>query len=232
MRMLYLIAVSVCIFAASACTAAEFPDYNFIHVTGDAYVLVPPDRGQIFFDIRIRDSDPAMATARLETRLNEIQQLVSSTGATFIDLGELKRDIAEAQDKTELVTLRRNLRIDVDDLAVWKQMLAPLLVMPDLDKLSLFFDTSRREDVENELSAEAGRNARRRAELLAKSFGRTVTVASAITEGQLRNLSASMGLVTSNGAVNRAKKLTQAYDPTSIVTLRFAKSIDVIFRTK
>jgi uncharacterized protein YggE len=212
---------------------AEFPDYNFIHVTGEAYVHVPPDRGQIFFDLRIRDTDAATATARLEAQLNEIQQLVDTfPGSTFIDLGELKRDVMTGADQTELIVLRRNIRIDVDDLNLWKQVLSPLLLMPDLDKLSLFFDTSKREEVENQLAAEAGRNARSRADFLAKSFGRKVTFASAITEGQLKNLSSAIGLVTSNGTVNRTKKMAQAVDTTDIITLRFTKSVDVIFRTK
>jgi hypothetical protein len=82
------------------------------------------------------------------------------------------------------------------------------------------------------LLIEAGKNARKRADIMARSFGRQVTTASAVTDGQLRNLTASIGLVTSNSNTSRVKRMQAAAELSSITIMKFAKSVDVVFRTK
>gem|GEM_PF-6403268 len=78
--------------------------------------------------------------------------------------------------------------IKVEDLGKWKAIIAPVLNMPDVDKLSVFFDTAQ-----SHLVDRAGDEQRRR---------------------------------------NRQKRLERAADLTGITVMKFAKSVDVVYRTK
>lgn len=59
-------------------------------------------------------------------------------------------------------------RLWADDLSKWKADIAPVLNMPDVDKLSVFFDTTKREDIDNQLLEEASKSARKRADVIAR----------------------------------------------------------------
>ncbi|ELX13739.1 hypothetical protein Jab_1c23770 [Janthinobacterium sp. HH01] len=215
-------------------TAAEFPDYHFVHTSGEAFMYVAPDNSEIVFDLRATDPSAELAFSRVNGRIAELQALMAAQSLPdALSVGDVKREQLAAKDgNPELVQMKCSVRIKVDDLSKWKAVIAPVLNMPDVDKLSVFFDTTKREDIDNQLLEEASKSARKRADVIARSFGRQITTASAITDGQLRNLTLSIGLVTSNGATNRVKRLEPAADLTGITVMKFAKSVDVVFRTK
>lgn len=226
---------ALCLSAMCAAgSAAEFPDYHFVHTSGEAFMYVTPDNSEIVFDLRTSDPNPELAFSRINERIAQLQALMAAQALPdALSISDVKREQLAAKDgNPEAAQMKCSVRIKVDDLSKWKAVIAPVLNMPDVDKLSVFFDTTQREDIDNQLLVEASKNARKRADVIARAFGRQLTTASAISDGQLRNLTASIGLVTSNGLANRQKRLEPAADLTGITVMKFAKGVDVVYRTK
>lgn len=226
-------AVLFCVACGSG-HAAEFPDYHFVHTSGEAFLYVAPDNAEISFDLKAIDPDAELAFSRVTARIAELQALLTEQALPdALSVGEVYREQLAAKDgNPESAVLKCTVRIKMEDLAKWKAVIEPVLKMKDLEKLNVFFDTTQRDEIENQLLIEAGKNARKRADVMARSFGRQVTTASAITDGQLRNITAAIGLVTSNANTSRVKRMQAAAELSSITTLKFAKSVDVVFRTK
>lgn len=201
---------------------------------GEAFIYAAPDTAEITFELKATDASAETAFARVNARLAELQALMAAQSLPdALAVGEVRRELLAAKDgNPEAAVIKCSVRIMIEDLNKWKAVAGPVLVMPDVDKLAVFFDVSKRDDIDNELLVEASKVARKRADAIARAFGRQVTTAAAITDGQLRNLSLSIGLVTGNAASNRSKRMEPSVDLTSITVMKFAKSVDVVFRTK
>ena len=208
------LATSLALLAAVPATAAEFPDYPFIHTSGTGFAYVAPDLGEIDFEISLFDAEPEAARRAIEARIAEIRALAGGAGiaAADIDIRDVRRDIRKAEPgradpgradpgradpgraDPPLYDLKCGVHIKVTDLSKWKTLVGALIAMPNLDGFMIGFDSSRREQIEGELTAEALNNARRRAEAMALGVGRKLGPASAVSSGDLKNVTRAVGL--------------------------------------
>src|SRR3569832_1393615 len=93
--MLKQLALVVTLAACGAsASAADLPDYPFIHTSGAATAYVPPDVGEIDFEVLITAADAETALAKMDERIAAI------------------RAIAEAQAVAEGDFQARNVRRD------------------------------------------------------------------------------------------------------------------------
>jgi uncharacterized protein YggE len=112
-----------------------------------------------------------------------------------------------------------------------------LLAMPNLDHFATTFGRTDREATERELTAAAVRDAQRRAEAMAAGVGKKVGAATAISSGQLRNLTNAVGLMPGDLYFRRDQQRSvpaQPADKDFLATevLRWSQTVDVIFRIK
>lgn len=238
------LATSFALLAAVPATAAEFPDYPFIHTSGTGFAYVAPDLGEIDFEISLFDAEPEAARRAIEARIAEIRALAGGAGiaAADIDIRDVRRDIRKADPgradpgraDPPLYDLKCGVHIKVTDLSKWKTLVGALIAMPNLDGFMIGFDSSRREQIEGELTAEALNNARRRAEAMALGVGRKLGPASAVSSGDLKNVTRAVGL---GGAQQQAYRNPVRPDPDRggllmIVPMKMAQSVDVLYRMK
>jgi hypothetical protein len=89
--------------------------------------------------------------------------------------------------------------------------------------------------VERELTVSAVKDAQRRADAMAAGFGKKVGAVSAMSSGQLRNLTGAVGLMPGD-LYYRSNRTVDAApadkDFLAIEVLRWSQTVDVIFRIK
>lgn len=229
----------------SAAQAADLPTYPFIHVSGEGFVMVAPDMGEIDFDVSAFDADPAAAVAVIQTRVEEIRALlVEQSGppegdsAAVLEVQDMRKEMRNAANPDPAATpeydIRSSVHIVVRDLTKWRPIMQALLEMKNIDHMSTTFGKSDRIKVEQELTAAAIKDALRRAEGMAAGFGKKVGPVTAISSSPLRNLTKAVGLMPSDyyNAEARAQAKTSEKDFLSITVLRWTQNVDMIFRIK
>jgi uncharacterized protein YggE len=234
-----IIAAAALVLVPFAVHASPLPDYPFIHVSGNGSTYFPPDTGEIDFEVSAYDPEPEAARKVVETRAAEVRALVTSLGLADADV-EI-RDIRKEFRKPEQgqpdalnYDIKCSVHIKVRDLAKWKELVSPLLGMPNLAGFMIGFDTTQREKVEAELTAQAIKTAQRKAEAIAAGFGRKLGPVNAVSTGELKNVSRAMGLAASDPYRSRSAANT-SYNRDGMLMIpmvTLAQSVDVIFRIK
>lgn len=232
------IAAILLLSSAPSC-AADLPAYPFIHASGRAFTHVIPDRGEIDFDISASDADPAAARAVLDARAAELHALLSANGRADdkIEIHDVRREIrkvADADPKAEPVyDYVCTAHVVVNDLAAWTPIMSALLDMKNLTGFSTSFYVADRDQIELNLSIDAIKDARRRAEAMARGLGKQVGAAMAVSSGQLKNLTGAIGLQNSNSYTSAGKAPpSNGTDLLMILTLNFQQDVDAIFKIK
>jgi uncharacterized protein len=234
-----IVALAALLLATLPASASQLPDYPFIHATGSARLYVPPDKGAIDFEVVAADADPAAARKVVEARVAEVRALVESQGLSTdgLEVRNVRQELRKNQQgDAPLYEIRCVVHVDVHDLTKWVAVANGLLGMQNLDGFATAFDTSEREKIEANLSAEAVRDARRKSEALASSFGRKLGPVTAVTAGSLKNLGNAMGLVRDDFSLRRNENIrAQPMDRENIVNvviIPMMMSVDAIFRLK
>jgi uncharacterized protein YggE len=220
---------------------AQLPSYPFVHVTGHASVVAPPDLGTIDFLILASDVDPAAARKVIEARVAEVRALVEAQGLPLddVDIRDVRQEIrkgdAGAGVASPVYDLRCGVHLNVRDLSKWQAIAGELLAKPNLDAFSTAFDISNREEIEAQLVTAAIADARRRAGVMVAGFGRKLGPVTAATPGALKNLSTTMGLVRADFFDRNRSSNAQTVPREQILvinSLRFEQPIDAVFRIK
>lgn len=228
-----------------AAQAADLPTYPFIHVSGEGFVMVPPDMGEIDFDVSAGDSDPTAAVAVIQARVEEIRALLTEHSgppdgeqAAAIEVHDMRKEMRKPANPDAGAAsdydIRSSVHIVVRDLTKWRPIMQALLAKQNIDHMSTTFGKSDRLKIEQELTAAAIKDAQRRAEGMAAGFGKKVGAVAAISSGQLRNLTKAIGLMpTDNYNVGRGERQSSGdQDFLSVTVLRWTQTVDMIFRIK
>jgi uncharacterized protein YggE len=231
--------IAAATFLQASAGAAELPAYPFVHTSGVGSAFVVPDVGEIDFEVVAVNADPEAARALIETRLAEIRAVGDSAGIApgDIEVRDVRRELRKYPNAEPGVVnheLRCAVHIKVNNLTNWAALVSPLLNLPNLDGFMTEFNSNEREKIENALLADGIKMARRRAEGMAAGAGRKLGEVTAITSGQLSNLTRSMGLSPQDvyGRSGAGRSQDNKKDLLTIVTLKFAQPVDVIFRLK
>ena len=219
--------------------ASQLPAYPFVHASGSGATYVRPDIGAIDFEIVANDTDPAAARAVVESRIAQIRTLAEGLGipASDVEIRDVRKNIQKGSDTgpgTAVYELRSGAQIKVADLSRWATLVGPLIDMPNLDGFATSFDTTEREKVEADLLAQAMDAARRKALAMAKGAGMKLGAVTAVTNGDLKNLTRAMGLAPNDmrysGSGSRAAEGRKGLLAIDIIKL--AQPVDMIFRLK
>jgi uncharacterized protein YggE len=235
-----IIAVAALVLVPFAASASQLPDYPFIHASGNGWVYVAPDVGEIDFEISAYHADPEAARQVVEGRIAEIRALVTGLGLPEGDLEirDLRKFIRKADSSQPGVVqydIKCGVHIKVADLSKWKALVSPLINMANLDGFMTGFDISKREEIETELTGDAIKAARRKAEAMAAGFGRKLGPVSAVSAGELKNLTRAMGMAATDPLRSARNVSRNEYDRDGllmIIAFKMSQSVDVIFRIK
>ena len=228
-----------------AASASNLPEYPFIHAGGEGFVNVVPDMGEIYFDLGAYDPDPAVAVAIIQGRADEIRALLlEQTGQPGIDgaaevaISNMRKEMRKSANPDPNAApeyeIRGAVHIVVRDLSKWRPIMQALLEKKNVDRFSTSFGKSDRLKAEQELTTEAVKDAQRRAETMAAGFGKHVGAVTAISTGQLRNLTNAIGLMPTDlyNARRGTSASSEEKDFLSIQALKWSQTVDMIFRIK
>jgi uncharacterized protein YggE len=221
-------------------SASQLPDYPFIHASGTGLVYVAPDVGEVDFEILSQQDDPEAARKMVEGRIAEVRALVAALGLpeADVEIRDVRKDIRKgerAQAGVVVYDLKCSVHIKVRDLSKWKALVSPLIDMPNVDGFMAGFDISKREQVEAELTGEAIKVARRKAEAIAAGFGTKLGAVGGVSMGELKNVTRAMGMAAVEPTRFTRQEGRSHYDRDALlmVTLmKMSQSVDVIFRIK
>ena len=218
----------------AAARASPLPGYPFVHVSADASRYTTPNIGALDFLIVAQDADPALARTTIETRIAEVRALLAEQGIPLEDLEtrDVRREPgknAAAEPSTQ--ELRVSVHLIIRDLSKWRAVVAPLLDKPNLADFATSFDIVERDQFEAELMADALRDARRRAGIIAKGAKRKLGAITAVTPGGVKNVGAAIGLVRADFSYTRVKPSNvEARNFLSVDALKLVQPVDVVFR--
>ena len=214
--------------------ASPLPAYPFVHVSADASVYRVPDIGTIDFEILAADADPELARATVETRIGEIRALLAEQGVPpdALETRDVRKELRKGVPvEAPVYEVRSSVRVNMRDLSKWRAVVAPLLGMPNLNSFATTFDTSEREQVEADLMTEALRDARRRAELIAKAARRKLGAVTAVTPGGVKNVGYAIGLLRADFMERRGSAArVQDHEFLAIEALKLVQPVDVVFK--
>ena len=214
-----------------AVQASNLPDYPFIHTSGEGFAMIVPDMGEIDFDLTAFNADPAQAASLLAERAAQVQALMVE-GESSATLRDARKELRAAEGD---YAIRSSVHIVVQNLANWRPLMQALLALPGVDHLSTTFARKDREQLERELTVNAVKDAQRRADAMAAGFGKKVGAVSAVSSGQLRNLTGAVGLMPGDLYYRNNRTVDAApadKDFLAIEVLRWSQTVDVIFRIK
>lgn len=220
-------------------SASQLPDYPFIHSSGNGFMYVAPDIGEIDFEISAYQGDPEAARQVVETRIAEVRALVASVGLPEGDvvIRDVRKDMRKGDVSPGVVQydIKCGVHIKVADISKWKALVSPLIGMANVDGFMTGFDTSRREQAEAELMGAAIKAARTKAEAMAAGFGRKLGPVSAVSAGDLKNVTRALGMAASD-PVRLPRKgggiETDRDNLLMVTVMKMSQSVDVIYRIK
>jgi uncharacterized protein YggE len=235
-----IIAIATLVLVPFAAAAGQLPDYPFIHANGSSWAYVPPDVGEIDFEIWGGHTNPEAARQLVEERIAEVRALLASVGlpAADIEIRDVRKEMRKGEQVGGLAQydIKCGVHIKVADLSKWKPLVSGLLNMANLDGFMTGFDTSRRAQVDAELIGEAIKVARGKAEAMAAGFGRKLGAVGGVSPGELKNLTRAMGMAASDPAARFTRAVGKSeYDRDSLLMINIIKmsqSVDVIFKIK
>lgn len=234
-----ILAAAVLLAFSFAAHADAFPSYPFVHVSGSAELQVLPDTGEIDFEVVSTDQDPEAAWKRVELRLSESRALFAQHGieAGDIEVQDITRRIRKDQgtlDGQPVVETKAAVHVTVRNLSAWTAIVEPLMKMADVDAFAVVFSHSERDKIAADLVVEALKDARRKADNVARGVGRRLGLASAVSTSPLKNLSNSFGLSTdfplNRGVGVRSKP--DSVDHTLVAAIKLVQNVDVLYRFK
>jgi uncharacterized protein YggE len=220
-----------------AARSAELPAYPFIHVSGASMTYVMPDVGEIDFEISAQDADPAAALKVVATRVAEVRALLAQAGSPedTVDVREMRKVMTKSKRGEPGDEIRCAVKVTVSDMSKWKAIVVPLLEMPNLDGFMTALDTRQRAKLEMELLGAAIQDARRKGEGMAAGFGRKLGAVGGASPGELKNLTRTMNLASSEFYQRSGQRNVAQPDREELVAvtmLKLAHSVDVIFKIK
>lgn len=220
-------------------SASQLPDYPFIHASGNGFMYVAPDIGEIDFEISAHQADPEAARQLVEARIAEVRALVASVGLPDgdVEIRDVRKDMRKGEASQPGVA-QYDIKCGVPkvaDISKWKALVSPLISMANVDGFMTGFDTSKREQVEAELMGAAIKAARVKAEAMAAGFGRKLGSVGAVSSGDLKNVTRALGMAASDPMRFPRKASGVETDRDSlllITTMKMSQSVDVIYRIK
>jgi uncharacterized protein YggE len=244
--------LGLCIFFHGNCSASTLPDYPFIHTTGFAYANVRPDVGEIIFDLATVDADAERAYGLIREQLTTLRSLMSEQAISDNDFAirqlkkrQIKRDVsqtekpAEGQETVNVDTspgyeFSSTIWIKVRDLSKWESIVGYILKQAQTDKIDVTFDATERSQLELYLASAAIDDAKRKATRLAAAAENRLVRVTAISEGRIKNLTTSIGLVNeaSSGFERDGRYQVRGEEFFLIPDLKLQAAIDMIFAIK
>ena len=231
--------IALCLLCAGLAQASPLPDYPFVSASGKAQTWLRPDIGELQFNTAAEHTNTEVAAARLNEASTSVLQMLAEHGVRDTDIEsfdltkktvELSRPASDGATRAYL--MERHFRVHVRDLEQWPQIVAALMAQDRLEALSVSFDRSDHDQIDQKLLAEAAEDARGKGALLAVAFGRHLGAAAAIAKGALDRIGAPFGLDSAAPAPLALARPPDGPNYAVPGAIPFAQAVNVIFKLR
>ncbi len=174
--------------------AEGWPNVPFLIAEGDARVDVPPEKATI--QLRVvafaKESEAAVATVQQQvTRVLEVFEKFEIPSEAITSFSIRKSVERARQDRQDLEILgyyvSRKIEAEISDLSGFGDLTAAVVGLDNVSRVDAQFDVNNRDDLEAQLTRQAGADARRKAENMAAAMAVSVGSVRAISETEFRS---------------------------------------------
>jgi len=160
--------------------AEDLPTFPFLTVTGEAELKVEPNKVDIEFRVIAFDKNSDKALQQVNQTAHDITQFLLDEGISkkHISAYNISKDAKrnrhrESYQELEILgyQVQQIFNVELLNLEAFDEVVNRLLVTDNIEGLNLTFDTTDRQKLEEKLVAKAGKDARKRANNLAKGVG-------------------------------------------------------------
>jgi uncharacterized protein len=221
-------------------SVADWPDFPFVHVEGEARLQVPPEQATIGVSMATFHADSSVALETMQAQVGKVLEVVAAAGIpdNQITAFDLHKSVQRARDErySQLEILgyefSRSIEVELTDLDKFASLVADLAAIDNVASVDAYFGLEDPDDIDTRLVQRAAEDARRRAEDMARSMGVTIESVFAISETPMSAIGQTFGLRGDWGAA-LAMKMDRdrpaVFVPESI---DFHKSVNVIFKIR
>jgi uncharacterized protein YggE len=225
-----------------SCTAVRaevqgLPNFPFLHVGGTASKNLPPDMAKLEFRLKVYDQKSEIVGQKLSACEQAIFTVLNAASISPADIiaGDISKEVIQARgsdyQKREIegYLLERPVTVTIRDLKSLSAVYDKLLAQDNLEELKANFDCSDRVNIEASLAEAACRDARRKADALAKGFGRVVVSVYGISDNTIGPMIVRMENRYGSNAVFSANAGGLSRGVPSTIT--FIATVDALFVT-
>lgn len=228
-------------FLLPSVSRAEWPQFPFVHAEGEAEMHVPPDEATVRFSVTTFDKESAVGLEVLQSQIRKALELLSNAGVpeegiTGFDLQKIV-ERSRDDDYNELEILgyyfSRDFEVELTDLEKFSPLVAELMALDHVSPVNAEFDIGTRDELESKLVQQAGEDARRRAEDLARSMGVSIESVFAISATPLGSVGPTFGVIGDSyeTVVTAYRRAPSSQDTIFIPeTIELRKSVNVLFK--
>ncbi|MEE2024995.1 SIMPL domain-containing protein [Alkalimonas mucilaginosa] len=225
---------------ATATHASPVPDFPFVTVTGTAQMEVAPDSARITLVIRSNAETADAATSAVYQQGRSLLSYLQSKGVDLADIeaAQINKEATYQDYSSRVITgyaATQPVFIQLRSIEHYIDIMDHLFKQPNIFSIQGQFETSQKEQLEQELMAKAGADARQRAERLANAQGAGIHSVFAISEGSRSwgNLSSDFGFGAGSGVYGVQMRASADMAESSLVLpkhIRIQQSVNVIYR--
>jgi uncharacterized protein YggE len=225
-----------------AVQASPLPDFPFINVTGAAKLEVAPDKARIQFVIRQTADKADAATEAVYKQGRDLMQFLAKQGITEadIDAAQINKEALFKDYNDRAITgyeASQPIVVTLNQLTNYVAVMDYLFKQPQIFSINGSFDSSQREQYEQQLSEKAGADARRRANSLAAAQGVKISSVFAISEASgWGAMAGDFGFGAGSVSYGAMRKADMAESSSSNLIvpkhIQLEKSVNVIYKIK
>ncbi|HEX5765097.1 MAG TPA: SIMPL domain-containing protein [Woeseiaceae bacterium] len=243
MRILF--AVSPLLFAILIpnLSQADWPQFPFVHAEGEARVEVPPEKASIRVSLTTFHRESEIGLETLQVQLTKAVDVLEQAGVPEDQITgfDLKKMVVRSRDddNNELEILgyyfSRDFEVELTDLETFSALVTELMAIDNVTTVDADFDIENRDRVESNLVREAGEDARRRAEEMARTMDVSIESVFAISESPVASVGLAFGLTSDSYTVMGERPSKRGLFTSTIFVpeaIELRKSVNVLFRLR
>lgn len=220
---------------------ADWPQFPFVHAEGEAKADVPPDKATIRVSLTTFHRESEVGLETLQVQLTTAIDALARAGVPEDQITgfDLKKMVVRSRDDdyNELEILgyhfSRDFEVELTDLDKFSPLVAELMAIDNVSTVNADFDIENRGRIESNLVRQAGEDARRRAEEMARSMDVSIESVFAISETPIASVGRAFRLTPDSYTVMGARPSKKGLFTSTIFVpeaIELRKSVNVLFK--
>lgn len=224
-------------------SAADWPQFPFVHVEGEATMDVRPDKATIRVRMTSFHSESEIGLETLQVQLTSAIDVLARAGVPEdrITGFDLQKKVVRSTDgnQNELQILgydfSREFQVELTDLDEFTALVAELMAIDNVAAVNADFDVENRDEIESNLVRLAGEDAQRQANQLARNMDASIESVFAISESPIAVVGRAFRLTSDSYTVMGERPSKRGLFTSTIFvpqTIELRKSVNVLFKLK